>query len=1044
MLDELKKADVYETFMDRTIGEIHPQNQTLIRFLQNIYRCGDLLTTTNYDYSIEEALNCQGVTYKSPAEILGIINSERQNKVIHLHGAYSKQHCIDDIVASSQQYEGILEDKAAQFMQQLISTNTIIMIGCGKTTEDKNINPFLNFISDYLSTDTKYFYVCLSGDDVDGLPGNAIPIYYGDEYGDLPDFLMSICTYRNRYRANLASLQIVNPYLTHQVSSAAFARLHFSSEYVDFVGRKDEKNLLNEFLDADEQIKWWSINGEGGIGKSRLILDWLKNSAGHNWYGFFAKVSEIDGSNKITQRHLMSDYSSFIPFTDTVIVFDYIAGIEQQCGRIIEILLHTFSEYSYKLRMIFIERSDERAKWRKEVERSLNNQTRETFIACAFLHEAPDYDRYKSLQLMSFSDRDEAEFITKYLEKSIETGQLQISHSEISDIVPVIQMAYRESIEAKYDRPLFLAVFIEVWLYKKDDFRFDSMLSLLSTYIEREEERWKSLIDDNETLTAYKTLLAFACGVDNYTLTDKYNEFTIEEAKVLIQYLHKSKLNGRFDLVASNLGIRQAVFDLTDDGFIIDRLVDESGEIVDMETELRVEQFVSIGKSSKNKFPYLVLSAYYPDVIREMIVLSYVPDYLAEYYAQCCRRVSPFEFGNFLRKALEDYPHNDLFESMLKSQMGDGEQKSFYLLYLLPSVPYLKNPEELIRLVLNLPTEEFDIPIELELWNQLLIAYKDSIEKCSELIELFQEYYNRIKDQHFDCLILSSLLIHFYYYIKESHSLNSLIILRDVFASELQKGNTLDGLIINYSTITCQIIFEYANIRDSKMVKATWDGLIQICENYLINQNIRGNVIRVFCFIIQHVLESNETKQVAYYRNFFEMYNSKHNNELSQNLLAYILYIIETEFVEFEKEKRISHYPLKSLRKSNVRIMDDLIAVWSDSIVLRSCYTLVKANYYSFYTNELTGKKLQYELNRSESWAREAHVNYLILEGFYAFNKLAMNEEFKEFFDQQKCVEDNNWAIRRLHITSVKIDEFRQFEPNQQSFNGFDNFVGND
>ncbi len=117
--------------------------------------------------------------------------------------------------------------------------------------------------------------------------------------------------------------------------------MHFSNEFNEFVGRNEEFEKLNLFLDDPADYLWWGVTGAGGIGKSRLILEWLRQMPA-KWFGFFAKkTKEAEG---------------FIPFTDTVIVFDYILGEEKQCVEAVEALLDVFDNTAYKLRMIFIER----------------------------------------------------------------------------------------------------------------------------------------------------------------------------------------------------------------------------------------------------------------------------------------------------------------------------------------------------------------------------------------------------------------------------------------------------------------------------------------------------------------------------------------------------------------------------------------------------------------------------------------------------------------------------------------------------------------
>ena len=73
LLDRTKSAGAYKAFMEQTIGALHPVNHNFMEALQRIWRMGDLITTTNYDTQIEESVGASGITYKTPVEILSIL-----------------------------------------------------------------------------------------------------------------------------------------------------------------------------------------------------------------------------------------------------------------------------------------------------------------------------------------------------------------------------------------------------------------------------------------------------------------------------------------------------------------------------------------------------------------------------------------------------------------------------------------------------------------------------------------------------------------------------------------------------------------------------------------------------------------------------------------------------------------------------------------------------------------------------------------------------------------------------------------------------------
>lgn len=86
---------------------------------------------------------------------------------IHLHGMYDERDGIDNIIADYIQYQTILRNSGAQFIQNLIGTNPIIIVGCGGTMEDPNLSGFMSFAYEKLGTsDIPYFYLMKSGDTI--------------------------------------------------------------------------------------------------------------------------------------------------------------------------------------------------------------------------------------------------------------------------------------------------------------------------------------------------------------------------------------------------------------------------------------------------------------------------------------------------------------------------------------------------------------------------------------------------------------------------------------------------------------------------------------------------------------------------------------------------------------------------------------------------------------------------------------------------------------------------------------------------------------
>ena len=65
LLERLKAAGTYEKYMEKTIGSLHSVNRCFENALCKIWRAGDIITTTNYDLQIEEAVGAEPISYSS-------------------------------------------------------------------------------------------------------------------------------------------------------------------------------------------------------------------------------------------------------------------------------------------------------------------------------------------------------------------------------------------------------------------------------------------------------------------------------------------------------------------------------------------------------------------------------------------------------------------------------------------------------------------------------------------------------------------------------------------------------------------------------------------------------------------------------------------------------------------------------------------------------------------------------------------------------------------------------------------------------------------
>lgn len=783
LLAGLKATGKYQDFMDRTIASVHPVNKIFVEALQMIWRAGDLITTTNYDMLIEESVGNSGISYTTPADILSVIRGKSPNRVIHLHGRYDKENGIDDIIADGPQYQSILDNNGAQFIQNLLSTYPIVIVGCGGTVEDPNLAGFLSFAVEKLgASDIPYFYLMKKGDTVPQLPGNAVIIYYGEDYEDLPEFLKELSVLRLQRGAGIPALISVNPYQESRKATSAFGRMHFTNGFLKFIGRETEQTALDHFLEEDKKFSWWTILGEGGMGKSRLALEWLRKMPSH-WFGYFAKKK----ADAVWQ---------FRPFTDTVVIFDYVLGQEQACADTIAAYLTAFENTPFKLRILLLERRKRTTEddWLIRLKREMVPDARLEF-------EAGSY-REQALCLTALGEQEELIYTENYLESYLplleKTEFIEHCSDHRQNTAEEIQKSYHGSMAADCDRPLYLSVYIEVWISKEGHIQLNSTEELLSEYLNKEKKRWGVLLGQEELVDSYLRVLAVACAIGEFNLTDRYgDDYLSEDCRKLTQYFDEKSARPGAENLFLDLYTRMDELVETEEGdSIVEMLNDpdkleengneEAAEVIrSLDADERFAYMAAYAKLDANPEemylwmlvnagaatpeqkrrvqelheaeckriaalpPYAwIVEPIFPDIIKEYIVSYAINERDIERFARLARANSKMGLAHFIALALEDWPDNRKLQKLAITPPAEVLNYFEYYMGLLPNLRAVKDLRAVEDALLQ--SEPIFYKYALEVWRRIAIALTERgdmerlFESSSRFVTYLQETTEKI------------------------------------------------------------------------------------------------------------------------------------------------------------------------------------------------------------------------------------------------------------------------------------------------------------
>lgn len=746
LLDALKRQGTYHDFMRASFSGLTVKQETMANGFSQIQRAGDFISTTNYDLLLEQAASSGTVTYSNAGSVLKMLRGETPRQIIHLHGAYDPTQGIDDIIADNQQYHDIVNNPGAQFIQNLIGTHPIIILGCGATVDDPNLSGFLTFVAKHLRLDVPYFYVHKDGDDLSHLPGNVIPICYGSNYDDLPTFLAELAAYRLRHRRIFRQLTSVFPYTRTSRISSAFGRLHFSNEFSAFVGRRNELNRLNDFCASPGQIAWWAVTGEGGMGKSRLLLHWLRNLPS-DWYGFFANPSAP------AERFL-----DLKPFTNTVIVLDYILGRESQCAAIIQNLMQVFEATPYRLRLILLERHYNPAveNWLKRMMDSMDASTKLAFQSHLYAADASTGD-LMPMQISSMNDDDEKAYIAEYLRSYLpvftdaSTAQEYLDH--LDQRCGQIHSGFCQALEPNHRRPLFLSIYTELWVYHSGDVPVTGAEALLEAYLEKEEQRWLVRFGgDRAVLYAYQKLLGMACSVEMICVNDDV-DYLQPEADCLTAFLQCERRAGKKKQAWDDLFIWQEVEDKSGKNAreVIYSILEDEEASADMRYAYAWSMMKIVPEPDHSSRPpkkYLILGPAYPDIIRAFIADYYLDEEDTVPFTKFVRTVSTFEFSSFLTRALEDFPEKSSFREMLLIPPEDTNDNLEFYTSLLDSDIWFDRHKEVEQILLRSDRSREYHFAEVELWRRILIvlAEQKQLDALSDTAKGFFKYLGQRLD----------------------------------------------------------------------------------------------------------------------------------------------------------------------------------------------------------------------------------------------------------------------------------------------------------
>lgn len=615
VIRETKSNGKYDTWMKASFETYKSENIELADTLKKLLMTQDVFATTNYDLLLEQSTGLSTLTYEKAKEAFYMLDKHISDSVIHIHGVYDSEHDEDTIIADEEQYQKILNDKGAQFIQSILGTRTIILIGCGQTTDDVNIVRLLDFANTHLKMDLTYYILVKSGQAVDALPGNIKPIVYGDEYGDLTSFLEMMAQMRIGSRIDNNPLILRTAYTQSSMDTHNLAEYHFANQYLKYCGRATELSQIENFAEAEKQFSWWAVTGQAGSGKSRLAFEFIRRTE-PNYFRFFLNISAD-----------IQSAAAFQPFNNTFVVCDYIKGNEARIAQLIMALTDVFKQTNYKLRILFLERDNTllTGSWFDLLVGAFDSKHKAAFLESEY-NTVIASRKHRFIYLNDLPDDAVLELIADICQKR---GFPEDVYRD-----KTLKKEYAEKFEQLRFRPLFIQLYVETWINNGCvQVDYQHYEDLLFAVLQREQERMLRQVDDDKALFAAMMRIIIRACISDTLRVNEIPEYYRNDWQQIIIHNKANSLPG-------------------------------------MQRKEQLQSFIS--DAAQQIIPSEdAITPMYPDIIKEALLIYYVDedeleDIGAELWVNC-----PEAFSSFLSRAVIDFPDNKMLREYIRKASSD-------------------------------------------------------------------------------------------------------------------------------------------------------------------------------------------------------------------------------------------------------------------------------------------------------------------------------------------------------------------------------------
>jgi hypothetical protein len=233
------QGDKFRDWIHATIGELPKVNPDLPKAIDQL---GAPVATTNYDDFPAQIAQCGTVTWLDRPDIdQWLKRSDRRH--YHLHGVWQR---AETLILGHSSYGRLTADHRTQFVQRVLGTRRLLLIGYGAGLSDPNLGPLIGWLREELSGGNRNDYLLCLEAEADQ-EGHFVRVPFGRSYADLERFLFALAPLKTRHQP---LIDIASAY--EFASEDTDVQIQLKNKLIEDLGRSIAAAASTELYDALE------------------------------------------------------------------------------------------------------------------------------------------------------------------------------------------------------------------------------------------------------------------------------------------------------------------------------------------------------------------------------------------------------------------------------------------------------------------------------------------------------------------------------------------------------------------------------------------------------------------------------------------------------------------------------------------------------------------------------------------------------------------------------------------------------------------------